>query len=373
VKEFSTTTNSIRLLGAYLKSEGVTKVAMESTSTYWVPIWDILYEMGFEQKLINPYHIKQMPGRKSDIKDAQWIARLLYQGMLSGSLVPSPLIQELRSYTREYRILVQERTKVLSRMDRVLVMCGIRLSSCISNISSKSAINIINALIGKETEPDKLVSLVYGNKKNKVSGKLKESLTGNMKDHHRTKLMLYKQQYDLFEQQIVFCINKMEEICNEHFKEDIDNLTSIPGINRISAMIIIAETGGDMSSFEHSGKFTGWTGLRPRNDESAGKFKSTATTKGNKHLRSIMVQVGWGAARKKGSYFMDKFQKLAMRKSRKKALVAIARKILVIVWHVLNEKTQYDPHKVHVYDPVKLIQRIKYHQREIEKAKKFIY
>jgi len=345
---------------------------MESTSTYWVPIWDIFYEMGFEQKLVNPLHIKQMPGRKSDVKDAQWIAKLLYQNMLSGSLVPCPLIQELRSYTREYRLLTQEVTKVLTKMDRVLVMCGIRLSSCISNMNSKSAIQIVEALVKGETNHDKLVSLVYGNRKNKESGKLKECLTGNMKEHHRIKLMTCKQQYDLFEQQITFYLSRMQKLCDEHFSKDVSNLTTIPGVSNISAMIIIAETGGDMSAFETSGKFTGWTGLRPRNDESAGKFKSTATTKGNKHLRAIIVQVGWGAARNKGSYFMDKFQKLSMRKSRKKALVAIGRKILVIIWHVLKEKTQYNPKLVHIYDPVKVESKIKYHEREIEKAKKLI-
>ena len=372
VKEFSTTTVSIRSMGEYLQREGVKKVAMESTSTYWVPIWDIFYEMGFEQKLVNPLHIKQMPGRKSDVKDAQWIAKLLYQNMLSGSLVPSPLIQELRSYTREYRLLTQEVTKVLTKMDRVLVMCGIRLSSCISNMNSKSAIQIIEALVKGETSPDKLVSLVYGNRKNKESGKLKECLTGNMKEHHRIKLMTCKQQYDLFEQQITFYLSLMQKLCSEHFSKDVSNLTTIPGVSDISAMIIIAETGGDMSAFETSGKFTGWTGLRPRNDESAGKFKSTATTKGNKHLRAIIVQVGWGAARNKGSYFMDKFQKLSIRKPRKKALVAIGRKILVIIWHVLKEKTPYNPKLVHIYDPVKVENKIKYHEREIEKAKKLI-
>jgi len=372
VKEFSTTTLSIYSMCEYLQSENVKEVAMESTSTYWVPIWDILYEMNFELKLVNPLHIKQMPGRKSDIKDAQWIAKLLYQRMLNGSLVPSPLIQELRSYTREYRLLTQEVTKILTKIDRVLVMCGIRLSSCISNMNSKSAIQIVEALIRGETNPDKLVSLVYGNRKNKESGKLKECLTGHIKEHHRIKLMTCKQQYDLFEKQIAFYLSKMQEVCDEHFSQDITNLTSIPGVSIISAMIIIAETGGDMRAFENSGKFTGWTGLRPRNDESAGKFKSTATTKGNKHLRAIIVQVGWGAARNKGSYFMDKFQKLSMRKSRKKALVAIGRKILVIIWHVLKEKTQYNPNLVHIYDPVKVEHKIKYHEKEIEKAKKLI-
>ena len=189
LKEFTTTTTSIRSLGEYLQSEKVKKVALESTATYWVPIWDILYEMEFDLTLVNPLHIKQMPGRKSDAKDAQWIAELLFKNLLRGSLVPSPLIQELRTYSREYRNLVNQRTKVLTQMDRVLVMCGIRLSSCISNIDSKSFMQVTEALIRGETAPEILVSLVYGNRKNKESGKLKECLTGNMKTHHRLKLI----------------------------------------------------------------------------------------------------------------------------------------------------------------------------------------
>ncbi|GHT75558.1 IS110 family transposase [Bacteroidia bacterium] len=259
VKEFTTTSVSIRSLGQYLRSEKVKRVAMESTSTYWVPIWDILYEMEFELKLVNPLHIKQLPGRKSDAKDAQWIAELLFKNMLRGSLVPSPLIQELRTYTREYRNLVNQRTKVLTQMDRLLVMCGIRLSSCISNIDSKSFILVVEALIRGETDPEKLVKLVYGNRRNKESGKLKESLTGQMKAHHRLKLMTCKQQFDLIEQQIALYLSEMQKLCDTHFKEDIDNLTTLPGVSLISAMIIIAETGGDMSAFETSGKFTGWT------------------------------------------------------------------------------------------------------------------
>jgi len=372
VKEFSTTTISIRSLSEYLRSEQVEKVAMESTSSYWVPVWDILWESGFDLTLVNPLHIKQLPGRKSDSKDAQWIAELLHKNMLRGSLVPSSLIQELRTYTREYRTLVNQRTKVLTQMDRTLVMCGIRLSSCISNIDSKSFMQVVEALIREETDPETLVRLVYGNRKNKESGKLKACLTGNMKVHHRLKLMTCKQQFDLFESQIQLYLNQMQELCGEHFSEEINNLTTLPGVSQISAMIIVAETGGDMSAFANSGKFTGWTGLRPRNDESAGKFKSTATTKGNKHLRAIIVQVAWAASRTKGSFFMDRFQKLAMRKSRKKALVAIGRKMLVIMWHILSKKTQYNPLLVHIYDPVKVKHKIKYHEREIERAKKMI-
>jgi transposase len=343
VKEFTTTTVSIRSLGEYLRSAKVKKVAMESTSTYRVPIWDILYEMEFDLKLVKPLHIKQMPGRKSDSKDAQWIAELLFKNMLRGSLVSSPLIQELRTYTREYRNLVNQRTKVLTQMDRVLVMCGIRLSSCISNMDSKSFMQIVEALIRGAIDPETLVRLVYGNRKNKESGKLKECLTGNMKAHHRLKLTTCKQQFDWIEQPIAIYFSEMQRFCDEHFSKEISNLTTIPGVSHISAMIIVAETGGDMSAFENSGKFTGWTGLRPRNDESAGKFKSTATSKGNKHLRAIIVLVGWAASRTKGCFFMDRFQKLARRMSRKKALVAIGRKMLVIIWHILSEKNAVQP------------------------------
>jgi transposase len=341
VKEFSTTTVSIRSSGEYLRSEKVKKVAMESTSTYRVPVWDILYGMDFELKSVNPLHIKQLPGRKSDTKDAQWIAELLYRNMLRGSLVPSPLIRELRSYTREYRILVNQRTKVLTQMDRIPVMCGTRLSSCISNIDSKSFMLIVEALIRGETSAGALVKPVYGNRKNRESGKLKECPTGNMKAHHRLKLTACKQQFDLFENQIQLYLNEMQKLCSEHFSEETGNLTTLPGVSQIPAMIIIAETGGDMGAFENSGKFTGWTGLRPRNGESAGKFKSTATTKGNRHLRAITVQVARAASRTKGSFLMDKFTKLAIRKPRKKALVAIGRKMLVIIWHILSGKTQY--------------------------------
>jgi transposase len=144
-----------------------------------------------------------------------------------------------------------------------------------------------------------------------------------MKAHHRFKLTTYKQQFDLFESQITLYLGEMQKLCDEHFSEKISNLTTLPGVSQISAMIIVAETGGDMSAFDNSGKFTGWTGLRPRNDESAGKFKSTATTKGNKHLRTIIVQIAWAASRTKDSFFMNKFTKLAIRKSQHKAKIYI--------------------------------------------------
>jgi transposase len=269
----------------------VEEIALESTGIYWIAVWDLLYEMGFKLTLVNPYSIKQMPGRKSDIKDAQWIATFLHKGMLRGSFVPSPVIQELRIYSRKQGKLKQQVTRVLTAIDSILVKCGIRTSSCLSNISTKSFMCIVEALIAGWSDPGYLTSLVYGNRKNKQSGKLKEALTGNVKAHHRQELSWAKQEYEMYQVQISECLSQMRRICDEHFSVMVKLLQTIPGISQIAAMTIIAETGGDMSVFESSDKIVGWAGLRPRNDESAGKYKSTAITKGNKYLRSILVQV----------------------------------------------------------------------------------
>ena len=372
VKEYDTTTSCIRKMGDYLRSEGVDKVAMESTSTYWVPVWDILLETGFELMLVNPYLIKQMPGRKSDVKDAQWIACLLHKGMLRGSMIPSPVIQELRTYCRKYTKLQQQKTRTLQKMDRIMVMCGFRIGSCMSNLATKSVMNIITALIKGKTDPDTLCQLVYGSTANKKSGKLKEALTGNLKEHYRQQLEWEKQEYDLFEQQTEQCLTQMRRICREYYSKEMELVKSIPGVSEVSAMIIIAETGGDMSVFENSGKITGWAGLRPRNDESAGKYKSTATTKGNRYLRSVLVQVSWAASRIKNGWFMEKFNRLSMRKSRKKALIAIAGKLLTVTWNVLHDKMPYNPNMAHICDPIKVEARMNYHQREVERMQKLL-
>jgi len=372
VKEFTTMTPEIYSMGEYLQSEEVEEIALESTGIYWIPVWDLLYEMGFKLTLVNPYLIKQMPGRKSDIKDAQWIATLLHKGLIRGSFVPPPVIQELRVYSRKHGKLKQQVTRILTVMDSVLVKCAIHASSCLSTINTKSFMCIVDALIAGWTDPCYLVSLVYGNRKNKQSGKLKEALTGNVKKHHLQELSWAKQEYDMYQVQISECLFEMTRICDEHFSLMIKLLKTIPGVSQISAMTIIAETGGDMSVFESSDKIVGWAGLRPRNDESAGKYKSTAITKGNKYLRTILVQVAWAASRTKNSFFKEKLQRLSMRKPRKKALIAIARKMLVVIWNILKKAEEYNPRLVPVQDPVKMKARLAYHMKEYEKTAKLL-
>ena len=371
VKEYSTLTNSIQKMGDDLLDIGVSQIAMESTGIYWIPIWNILEVMGFDLLLVNPYLIKQMPGRKSDAKDARWIASLLYKGMLRGSLVPNYQIRELRTYSRKYVKLQQRQTSVLQAMERTLEMCNIRLTSFVSNISAQSVQNVIKAIIQGETSAEILLKLVHSRIVNKHSReKIQESLTGFITDHQRFTLELSLEEYELLVQQSERCLKKMENLCKEHYLKELELLQTIPGISLIAAMLILAETGADMKAFEDSGKLSGWTGLRPRNDESAGKFKSTATTKGNRFLRAILVQVAWAASRTKGSFFMGTYSRLAMRKGRKKALIAVARKISTIVWNVLNFEKEYDPTLLPVYDPIKLKAKIDYHQKEITRIGK---
>ena len=372
VKVFDSTTRFIYEMGEYLMTEGVNQVAMESTSIYWVPVWNILSEMGFELTLVNPFLIKQMPGRKSDVKDAQWIATLLHKNLIRGSVIPNSTIQELRFYTRKYMKLQQDKCKLLTKMDRIMVMANIRISSCVSKLTNKSVIIVIEALIKGETNPDNLVKLVYGNTKNKQSGKLREALTGYIMDHHRKALKWEKEIYDILERQTLECIKEMERICNKHYKDEMLLLQTLPGVSKISAICLIAETGADMSVFDNSGKLTGWAGLRPRNDESAGKFKSTATTKGNRFLRAILVQIAWAASRTKGSFFKEKFNRLCIRKNRKKALIAIARKMAVLIWNVLYDQEGYNPRKLIVYEPGKVQAKMNYHQKELERLEKLM-
>jgi len=367
VKEFSTFTEDIQVMGDMLLDEGIKRIAMESTSIYWIPVWNILEDMGFELMLVNPYLIKQMPGRKSDIKDAQWIATLLYKGLLRGSLVPGKQIRELRSYSRRYVKLSQMIVKSFQEMERILEMCNIRITSLVSNNNSVSIKKVIKGIIKGNDSPEELACFIHGRIINSKGKMVRMALEGFIPEHHRFNLELIWQQYLLYQEQLTNVEEIMKEICQEHYSHEMELLQTIPGIKSQSAMQIIAETGNNMDAFENSGKITGWAGLRPKNDESAGKYKSTSVTKGNKYLRRILVQCAWAASRTKGSYYKNKFEQLCIRKSRKKALVAIARKLLTVVWNVLKDKQAYNPNILPVYNAEKIKGKIKYHAKELEK------
>lgn len=370
VTQYGTLTRDIKSMGEGLKRLGVQEIAMESTGIYWIPIWNILEVMGFKLLLVNPFLIKQMPGRKSDVKDAQWTARLLHRRMLRSSLVPDEKIRELRTYTRTYRHLVEQRSSVELRIERTLEMCSIRITSLASTVNAKSVFKVVEQIIVGVTDSEKLVQLIHRRIINKHLDKVQASLEGVISEQHRFTLELLIGQHQLLDQQIGLCEERMLGLCIENYAKQLGLLQTIPGINTIAAIFIIAETGADMHAFETSNKFSGWTGLRPRNDESAGKLKSTATTKGNKYLRTTLVQCAWAASRMKSGYFKEFFAKLAIRKSRKKALIAVARKLGVICWNVLYFGQPYNVNRVPTYDPQKVQAKIKYHQRELAKLAK---
>ena len=373
VIEYPVFSSDIRTMGHHMHKAGVRRVALESTGIYWIPVWNILEEMGFKLILVNPFLIKQMPGRKSDVKDAQWIAKLLHKGLLRGSLVPDKMIRQLRTYSRKYVKMQGMITRVTQEMERILEVCNIRITSLASRTNSKSVLGVIEKIIAGEDTVEELACCIHGRILNSKGESVRHSLEGFIQEHHRFSLRLAYEQFKLFMTQSQMLENKMEEICDRHYSRQMEILMSIDGIGKQAAMQIIAETSADMKAFENSGKLTGWTGLRPRNDESAGKYKNTAVTHGNKYLRRIMVQCAWAAARTKGSFYKSKFEQLCVRKSRKKALIAVARKLLTVVWHVLSENEPFNPRLLPVYDPRKMQMKVNYHRREIEKLEKLGY
>ena len=371
VKQFSSFTPDLRDMCQYIKGEGVTTVAMESTGIYIEAIRTVLRQNGMKALVVNPFLIKQMPGRKSDVKDAEWIAKLHYKQMLSESFVPDGTLSELRAYTREHRKLVQRRSQVLTKIDRLLVAGGIRLSSCVSSLDTKSFQKVARAVSEGETDPEKLEKKVQGCTKHKRDGTLRKALTGCIETQHVWRLKIAMEELDLYDRLIADALEKMEGLTEAHYHEEAKLIQTVPGIGRLGAICTIAEIGTDMQRFGSSGRLAGWAGMRPRNDESAGKCKSTAITKGGAHLKPILVQCAWSAVRVNDSKFQQCFQRLCVRKSAKKAIIAIARKILVTVYSMLLNHEEYSPNKAGDGITAEQLQRkIQYHISQTERLRR---
>lgn len=306
-----------------------------------------------------------MPGRKSDVKDAQWIAKLLYRKMLRGSLVPDKNIRELRTYTRKEVKLQGRRTSILQEMERTLEMCNIRITSFTSTIDSLSVRKIIVLIISGESDPKILSECIHGRIKNKHKEKIELSLEGAIAEHLRFSLELAYEEFQLIEGRIDSLRSKSSEICDRLYKSEKELLESIPGISDKCSTQIIAESGADMKAFYSSKRYVSWVGFCSRNDESAGKFKNRSITKGNKYLQRALVQAAWAGVRTKESYFNIKFKRLTTRKGPQKSLIAIARKIAVIAWNVIQCKKAFDANLLPIYDPKDLKRVIEYHQKTV--------
>jgi transposase len=344
IEKFGTKNSDLAALFDWLASFDCTHVVMESTGVYWKPVWRALHG-GFELCLANAHEVKNVPGRKSDVKDAQWLAELLAHGLIRSSYVPELDQQELRELTRTVRKLSQERGRHKQRIQKVLESCGIKLDSVISDILGRTGRAIVEAIIkGEKISPAELADLAQGDARKKWL-EIAKSLQAYVRPHDRFMLETHLAMYDAVQTQIARLRARVEEVLPPPFDEAAQRLCEIPGMSREWATEILAETGIDMSVFENADHFVSWARLCPRLDSTAGKSRSTRTLKGSQWLKPTLVQLAWAAVRTKSSSLRSTYYRVRSRAGAKKAIVAMAAKILRIIYSMLSSGLSYDDQK----------------------------
>lgn len=342
-KVFSVLTFQLAKMRDLMLKHHVQEVGMESTSVYWIPIWRIL-EPHFKLKLVNPYFIKQLPGHKSDVKDAQWIAECMLKELVRGSFVPPERIQQLRQYDRRIFDLDDEINRKLSKLDAALQRCNIRLSNYVSNTDSKSYKEVVARISEGITDPKVLVEEIHGRIINRHGRKtIIAALTGVITQADSDMMRQIREEIDIAEKHKQECIDKMQEICEKEYSDQLRNLQTIPGVKLRAATSLIAEIGIDMSHFETANHLASWSGLKPRNDESNKVIKSKRITHGNRYLRRTIIECSWAASRTQGCFFsrFSYHQTQVRKKTKMKVQVAISRKLLICAWHILSKNVPY--------------------------------
>lgn len=332
-----TTTRGLLELADWLTGHGVTHVAMEATGVYWKPVWHVL-EGQFDLLLANAQHVRNVPGRKSDVKDAQWLADLLAVGLIRSSFVPPAAIHELRDLTRTRKQLVREIGRHTQRLQKVLEDANLKLTETISDLRGRSGRAIVQALIAGETDPERLAALTRGLKAS--HGQLVDALHGRVTPHHRFMLRLHVAQIEAIERGLTTLDQRLDEALAP-FRAARDLLTTVPGISDTVAAVVLAEIGDDVRPFPTAGHLVSWAGLAPRLDESAGKRRSTRTRPSAPWLKTTMVQAAWSAARTKQSYFHAQFARLKSRRGPKKAILGVAASMLTAIYYMLRDGAQF--------------------------------
>ena len=339
VRTFATMTGTLLDLSAWLATEQVTHIAMEATGVYWKPVWHILSDGEFHLVLANAAHVKNVPGRKTDVKDAEWLADLMAHGLMRASFVPDEPTQQMRDLLRTRKQLVRERSSHTQRIQKTLEDANIKLDCVVTDILGLSGRRILEALVKGETVPQALATLAH-RRIHATTEELEAALRGRVTTHHRFLIKLHLDQIDAIDAAIQ-SIDKEVDGNIEPFRAAAELLIEIPGISQLAARIVLSEIGLDMSRFETSGHLVSWAGLCPRNDESAGKRRSTRMKKGAPWLKTILVQCAWAAVRTKGSYFQTQYHRLRSRRGSKKAICAVAASLLTTVYHMLKNGTCY--------------------------------
>jgi len=338
VQTFSTTTEGLLRLGDWLTEHEVTHAVMESTGVYWKPVWHVLEDM-IDLSLANAAEVRNLPGRKSDVNDAQWLADLLAHGLLKRSFVPEREVEELRQLTRTRKQAVREAARHAARIDKTLQDANIKLRSVLSKVLGKSGRAILEAMINGESDPKKLAELSKGLARKKRP-QLEKALRGFINDHHRFLLRQELDLVDALDKSIKAIETRIDEVLRPFAEEEAKLLETLPGISSTAARIILAEIGKDMSRFPHAGHLVSWAGLCPRSDESAGKRRSTKIRKGSPWLKPLLIQCAWAAIRSPG-YLKSKYHRIAARTGQMKAIVAVAHAMLVAIYHMLSNKQAY--------------------------------
>ncbi|HEU4345817.1 MAG TPA: IS110 family transposase [Candidatus Binatia bacterium] len=364
LRRFGTMTADLVELRQWLTEQQVTHAAMESTGVYWQPVFNLL-EGHLEVWVVNAQHIKKVPGRKTDMKDAEWIAQLMQCGLLKPSFVPERQQRELRDLTRQQSKLVQQRNAVDNRIQKVLETANIKLGSVASDVLGVSGRRMIEALIGGEKDTRVLADLAQKKLREKIP-QLQRALEGEVSDHHRFLLRQLLDQYDFLEKEIARVSERLGAVAPPSFRAAVDQLDGIAGVGERGARALLAETGTDMSRFPSHKHFASWAGRCPGNRESAGKRKSGKTPAANRHLDAVLTEMAHAAVRKKDSYFKSQYHRLAGRRGKKRAIGEVKHSLLVTVYFMLRDHKPYEDLGADYFDKLNPQHQIRYHVRKLK-------
>jgi transposase len=338
VQRYSTMTRDLLAMADWLAAAEVTHLAMESTGVFWKPIWNLLEDQ-FTILLVNARHVKQVPGRKRDVSDAEWLAQLLQHGLLRASFIPPEPLRELRDLTRHRATLLQDRTRVVNRIHKVLEDANIKLSAVVSDLMGVSGRAMLRAIIAGDDDPRQVANLAQRRLRAKVP-QLEEALIGRVRAHHRLLLTTLVDQVTFLEQQIADYDGHIARLIAP-FSAALTQLQTIPGVKGRIAQNLLAEIGPDMTVFPSAAHLASWAAVCPGHDETGGKQRSGKTRKGNRWLRAVLTQAAWAAARTKGTYAQAQFQRIVARRGKKRAIIAVAHTLLIAVYHILRDRVPY--------------------------------
>jgi len=347
IRTFGTTTDQLLALGDWLAEQGVTHVAMESTGVYWKPLWNVL-EDRFTLLLVNAQHVKAVPGRKTDVRDCEWLADLLRHGLVRGSYVPDRPQRELRELTRYRTVLIRERQREVNRLQKTLEGANIKLGDVASSVVGASGRAMLQAIVAGTTDAATLAELARGRLREKRAD-LERALSGRLGAHHRFLLTEQLCRLDGLDEAIERLSAEIAERLGP-FEEELARLDSIPGVGRRTAEILLAEIGADMSRFPSAAHLASWAGMCPGNNQSAGKRKTGKTRDGNRWLRAALAEAAQAAARTRGTYLAAQYRRLAARRGKPKAAVAVGHSLLVIAYHLLRDSCMYEELGANYFD-----------------------